>query len=399
MSDEIIIPKDGTTTVVGNEVHHHHHHYRNHNNPNLGSKVGIAALSALTGGVLTWAALTHGGLGNQQVTAAPPVGQAPAGALHDGHFTGIGKGVTGGEVIVTITVANGVITNVDAQYPLDWAENETAIPQLIDEAKVAQSANLTNVTNATVTSTAFKGSLQDAINQAQGHAGEVAAPAQGGGTVQGAVEGSGTHEATAALHDGVFFGQGYISSGGPNPQNTYVTMRVVDGKIVGVSATYPLGNEESERISADAIPQLVTEAKEKQSADLSNITGATNSSGAFKQSLQDAINQSKAGVSSAQPLGTVADGTFVGHPASTGRAGDAIVTIVVSGGHITEVTAVMPEHSWGDPEISNAELIPVLADKAVETQSAHLTNVTGATGSTTAFLTSLQSAINQARGL
>jgi len=395
MSEQIIIPDDGTTTVIGNEVHHHHHHYRSHNNANLTGKWGVAALSAITGGVLTWAAM-HSGFGGPGQNVAPPP-PAPS-AFHDGTYTGAGHGVTGGDVIVTITVANGVITNVDAQYPNDWEGNADAIPQLIAESKAAQSAHITNVTGSTVTSDAFKGSLQDAINQASGAGGGVVAAPLPAPAPETAAPAPAPETAHATLHDGLFFGAGYISSGGPNPQNTYVTMRVVDGKIVGVSATYPLGNEESERISGDAIPQLVTEAKEKQSADLTNVTGATNSSGAFKQSLQDAINQSVAGTSTAAPLGNVTDGTFAGHPASTGRAGDAIVTITVAGGHITEVTAVMPEHSWGDPEISNEALIPVLADEAVQTQSAHLTNITGATGSTTAFITSLQSAINQARG-
>lgn len=167
-------------------------------------------------------------------------------------------------------------------------------------------------------------------------------------------------------------------------------------KIVGISATYPIGNEESAGISAGAIPTLVTEAKEAQSADIEIVTGATHTSDAFKQSLQDAINQSHAGTSMAAPLGTVNDGTFVGNPASTGRAGDAVVTITVAGGHITDITADMPDHSWGDT--SNEAIIPVLVEEAKETQSAHLNFVTGATGSSTAFMTSLQSAINQARG-
>ena len=380
MSEKIIIPDDGSTTVVGNEVHHHHHHYRNNNNSNLSSKWGIAALSALTGGVLTWAAMAHGGLGTQP--AAQPA-EITAGTLHDGTFTGAGQGVTGGDVIVTITVANGQITNVEARYPNDWEGNAAAIPQLIDQSKSAQSANIANVTGSTVTSEAFKGSLQDAINQARGG---TAAPAPAPAPVTPA----------AALHDGLFFGRGYISSGGQNPQNTYVTMRVVDGKIVGISATYPLGNETSEQLSADAIPQLVTEAKEKQSADLTNITGATNSSGAFKQSLQDAINQSQAGASTAPAAATLHDGTFVGHPASTGRAGDAVVTITVTGGRISDVTADLPEHSWGDT--SNAEIVPVLVAETKEKQSAYLSNVTGATGSTSGFVASLQSAINQAKG-
>ena len=395
---QYIIPDDGTTTVVGNEVHHHHHHYRNNNDSHLGSKWGLAALSAVTGGLLTWAAM-HSGLGATHQVAAPAAPAAPvASALHDGTFTGAGHEVTGGDVIVTITVANGQITNVDAHYPTDWDANAQAIPQLIDEAKVAQSAHLTNFTGATVTSDAFKGSLQDAINQASGQAGAVVAvplPAPAPATPAPAPETHAPAATAGTLHDGVFFGEGFSSGPGGN---TYVTMRVVDGKIVGVSATYPIGNEESRQISADAIPQLVTETKEAQSSDIAVITGATNTSNAFKESLQDAINQSHSGASTATPLGTVTDGTFVGHPASTGRAGDAIVTITVAGGHITEVTAEMPEHSWGDPEISNESIIPVLADEAVETQSSHLTNVTGATGSSTAFLTSLQSAINQARG-
>ena len=375
--------------VVPDPVYRQDFTPRRHNKSHLGGRVGLAALSALTGGVLTWAAMAHGGLGTPTAT---PGAVEPAGTFHDGTFTGAGFAASGGDIVVTVTVANGQITDVTATYP-DEADmsgdiNRAHIPELIDATKAAQSGDIANITGATVSSTAFRNSLQDALNQARGAGGGGAAavePAHPIATAPAAPVGN--------LHDGVFFGQGFESGPGGN---TYVAMTVLDGRIAGISATYPIGNETSTGLSAGAIPTLVTEAKEAQSADIDIVSGATHTSDAFKQSLQDAINQASHGAPVVEPLGTVADGTFTGNPASTGRAGDTRATIHVSGGRITEVTYEAPDHEWGDH--SNATVIPQLVDQIVTAQSPHVNIVTGATGTSTAFLTSVQSAINQARG-
>jgi uncharacterized protein with FMN-binding domain len=332
--------------------------------------------------------MAHGGLGTS--TPAPGATES-ADAFHDGTFTGAGFAASGGDIVVTVTVAGGRITNVEATYP-DEADmsgdiNREHVPELIESTIAAQSANISNITGATVSSTAFRNSLQDALNQSLAGTGSANAGV--------AVPPVATVPAPAGnLHDGVFFGEGFESGPGGN---TYVAMTVIDGKIAGISATYPIGNAESAGISAGAIPTLVTEAKEAQSADIDVITGATNTSNAFKQSLQNAINQATHGAPVVAPLGAVADGTFVGNPASTGRAGDAVATIHVSGGRITEITGEYPDHDWGDG-LSNATVIPQIISQAVERQTAGVDNVTGATGSSTAFKASLQSAINAARG-
>lgn len=52
-------------------------------------------------------------------------------------------------------------------------------------------------------------------------------------------------------------------------------------------------HKESEGIGADALPELVEAAKKANSADVDNISGATDTSEAFKQALKDAMAAAK----------------------------------------------------------------------------------------------------------
>ena len=90
-----------------------------------------------------------------------------------------------------------------------------------------------------------------------------------------------------------------------------------------------------------------------------------------------------------------ADGSYTGEVVST-RFGDVQVAITVSGGAITDVTALrLTDHDNRSVQISN-RAAPILRDEVLASQSASVTNVSGATYTTRAYLTSLQSALDQA---
>lgn len=103
--------------------------------------------------------------------AAP---SAVAGAMKDGTFTG-GKFSAGsfGTVKVTITVSGGKITKVSTpSLPSRDREsqriNQQAGPYLRDQAiGVKSAADIAGVTGASYTTSAFKKSLQDAINKSK----------------------------------------------------------------------------------------------------------------------------------------------------------------------------------------------------------------------------------------
>ena len=90
-----------------------------------------------------------------------------------------------------------------------------------------------------------------------------------------------------------------------------------------------------------------------------------------------------------------ADGTYTGSSVST-RFGNVQVAVVVSGGTITDVQALQLTNADGKSvQISN-RAAPILHEEVLASQSANVSNVGGATYTTRGYLTSLQSALDQA---
>lgn len=93
--------------------------------------------------------------------------------LVDGTYTGESVDTRRGAVQVGITVASGRITAVNIldsphEYARSASVNAQALPIYQREALAAQSSRIDQVSGATETFKGFTGSLQDAINQAQG---------------------------------------------------------------------------------------------------------------------------------------------------------------------------------------------------------------------------------------
>lgn len=107
---------------------------------------------------------------SSSTTPSSTAGTSKSG-LTDGTFTGSAVNTRYGAVQVQITVAGGVITDVQTPaYPdhssRDRQINQDALPQLISETLSAQSAQIDMVSGATYTSTGYLDSLQSAIDQA-----------------------------------------------------------------------------------------------------------------------------------------------------------------------------------------------------------------------------------------
>jgi uncharacterized protein with FMN-binding domain len=87
--------------------------------------------------------------------------------------------------------------------------------------------------------------------------------------------------------------------------------------------------------------------------------------------------------------------TVTGDTAQT-RWGPVQVQITVSGGTITDVTAVQYPNGNGRDQQINSYALPVLAKEVVAAQSADIDHVSGATVTSDGYVQSLQSAIDQA---
>ncbi|TAJ49851.1 MAG: FMN-binding protein [Herbiconiux sp.] len=97
----------------------------------------------------------------------------------------------------------------------------------------------------------------------------------------------------------------------------------------------------------------------------------------------------------AAPAASGVSGTFTGTAART-RYGDVQVEITVQNGSITDVTALqLTDQDSRSVSISN-RAAPVLRQEVLSAQSANVKNVSGATYTTDGYLTSLQSALDQA---
>jgi uncharacterized protein with FMN-binding domain len=90
-----------------------------------------------------------------------------------------------------------------------------------------------------------------------------------------------------------------------------------------------------------------------------------------------------------------ADGTVTGELVNT-RFGPVQVSVTISGGEITDVTALKLTDADGrSVQISN-RAAPLLREAVLASQSANVSNVSGATYTTQAYLSSVQSALDQA---
>ncbi|WP_448231072.1 FMN-binding protein [Microbacterium lacticum] len=97
--------------------------------------------------------------------------------------------------------------------------------------------------------------------------------------------------ATSGLTDGTFTGSATNTRYGP----VQVQITVTGGKIVDVQAVeYPTDNSRDRQINERAIPQLVSETLNAQSADIHFVSGATYTSQGYLDSLQSAIDQANA---------------------------------------------------------------------------------------------------------
>lgn len=128
----------------------------------------------------------------------------------------------------------------------------------------------------------------------------------------------------------------------------------------------------------------------EQSTSVSASSGAAGSSTSSGTS-----STSTATTTPATPTTSVVDGTYTGAAAST-RWGDVQVAVTISGGVITDVTALQLTDADGKSvQISN-RAAPILREEVIAAQSADVANVGGATYTTQAYLTSVQSALDQA---
>ncbi|GAA1060323.1 FMN-binding protein [Agromyces bracchium] len=123
-------------------------------------------------------------------------------------------------------------------------------------------------------------------------------------------------------------------------------------------------------------------------------TTTTDTSGTGGTSSSQSSDAAAPAGSSASASGA-ADGTYTGTSVST-RFGNVQVQVTISGGAITDVTALHLTDSDGRSiQISN-RAAPMLRSEVLQAQSASVSMIGGATYTSAAYLQSLQAALDQA---
>ncbi|WP_130178386.1 FMN-binding protein [Cryobacterium sp. SO1] len=152
---------------------------------------------------------------------------------------------------------------------------------------------------------------------------------------------------------------------------------------VGV-VTHPQSVSQSLAPSTDAAPPAA-----------GTTSGGTTTGGTTSGGATTATPAPSSGAAATPQQAAGVSGTFTGTAAQT-RFGAVQVQITVADGSIADVAALhLTDHDQRSVQISN-RAAPVLRQEVLAAQSANVQNVSGATYTSDGYLTSLQSALDQA---
>ncbi|MFE7037295.1 FMN-binding protein [Streptomyces sp. NPDC057621] len=260
---------------------------------------GIVLLLALKPASDPAAASADGASQQQSASPQGSGGVQAAGGTQAQTLTGDVVKTDYGNVQVRITVAGGKITSAAALQSPTGGRSTTvstdAVPKLNKAAVTAGSADIDAVSGATYTSGGYKKSLQSALDKAGAPGGGSAeasgtgggtggtGSATGGGSGSGDASGSGSGAAQAKT----VTGKAVTTDYGP----VQVRITVTGGKITKAEAVQQPKGGRSDQISGEAVPKLNAAAVAAGDADIDAVSGATYTSGGYKESLQSALDQ------------------------------------------------------------------------------------------------------------
>ena len=123
-------------------------------------------------------------------------------------------------------------------------------------------------------------------------------------------------------------------------------------------------------------------------------SATTGSSGSTSSSSSSSSSSSGSSSSSSSSDASYQDGTYTGATA-TNRFGTETVTVTISGGAITEVSVKSTVYEQRSQQFVQ-RAVPTLRSEVLAAQSADVNTVSGSTYTSRSYLTSLQSALDQA---
>ncbi|MDQ0953857.1 uncharacterized protein with FMN-binding domain [Streptomyces phaeochromogenes] len=247
---------------------------------------GIVLLLTLKPSSDPAAASAEGTPQGQQSVAPQGSGGVQAGNGGDQTLTGDVVKTEYGNVQVRVTMSGGKITSAAAvQAPSGGRSTEVStnsVPKLNQAAIQTGSADIDAVSGATYTSGGYKKSLQSALDKAGASSATGGGSGGGGGSADASGStGGGTAQAKTLTGTAVETDYGPVQ----------VRITVTGGKITKSEAVQSPSGGRSTQISGDAVPKLNQAAVAAGSADIDAVSGATYTSGGYKESLQSALDQ------------------------------------------------------------------------------------------------------------
>ena len=165
------------------------------------------------------------------------------------------------------------------------------------------------------------------------------------------------------------------------------------GTLAGVAAILTLNPEGTTATSAAATP-ATSSSTGTSSGTSSGSSSSSTSSGSTSGSTSSGSTSSG---SSSTTTTSGTDGTYTGDAVDIGRNyGTIQLQVTVSGGKVTDVTALaVPQNDPRSSQISSYA-VPQLVSQAIEAQSSSISGISGATFTSNGFAQSLASALTQA---
>ncbi|MFI9827397.1 FMN-binding protein [Streptomyces sp. NPDC051913] len=209
-----------------------------------------------------------GGGTTTEAAPAPSASSSSGGSSSGTVVKGTTVNTEKGPVEVQVTFDGEKITAVKLLQQPNHPQTTAAVPKLVAETLEAQSADIDTVSGATITSEAYKESLQAAIDK-NAKSASASSP-------------SPSASASAASASRTIDGSALNTEKGP----VQVQVTFEGDKITAVKMLQQPNHPQT----TAAVPKLVAETLEAQSADIDTVSGATITSEAYKESLQAAID-------------------------------------------------------------------------------------------------------------
>ena len=173
-----------------------------------------------------------------------------------------------------------------------------------------------------------------------------------------------------------------------------VDVTVTVGDKGGITDVTAVGPDETPDVGGAAIPALVSQILQRQSADVDVVSGATYTSNAVREAAAAALAQAGGEAGAARPTPQGDDlfipGTYVG--VSKGFGGDVEVTVTLSENAIESI-AIGGAH---ETENIGTFAVEMLGERILSAQSPKVDVLTGATVTSNAILRALNDALIQA---